>query len=190
MPSVTSMKSLLSKPGRWPLFARRRTGVTTAVLIVLVWAAMISFGAILGETVMLYPNIFRDPPASLVQAREFMVAGSPSDFFPPIGFTIILCSVLAILLTWREPAVRWWFAAAAVVYVCCEFLFSAVFFWPRNEIMFVDPVGTHPAHYLREVAAEFAAGHWVRVAGGAVAAALAFTGLLRWYGRRSRRPAQ
>lgn len=178
------MKSLLPVRGRRPPYARYRARVTTAVLVVLVWAAMISFGAILGETVMLYPNIFRDPPESLALARRFMVAGSPSDFFPPIGFTTILASVLAVLLTWREPRVRWWFAIGAAVYVCCEFLFSAVFFWPRNEIMFVDPVGTHPAPYLREVAAEFAAGHWVRVAGGAVTAALAFTGLLRWYGAR------
>ncbi|MGW5260534.1 hypothetical protein ACWEQG_06160 [Microbispora sp. NPDC004025] len=159
----------------------RRRQVTTAVLTVLVWASMISLGGILGETVMLYPNIFRDPPASLVLAREFIVAGGPSDFFPPLGLTVITGAVAATLLTWRIPTVRWWVAAAAVVFVCAEFLFSAAFFWPRNTIMFVDPVGTHPAGYLREVAAEFEAGHWVRVAGGVVTAALTFAGLLRWH---------
>jgi hypothetical protein len=46
--------------------------------------------------------------------------------------------------------------------------------------MFVDPVGTHSAAYLRQVAEEFVAGHWVRLAGGAVTAALAFTALLLW----------
>ncbi|MFF4875306.1 hypothetical protein [Micromonospora sp. NPDC000668] len=55
-----------------------------------------------------------------------------------------------------------------------------VFFWPRNEIMFVDPVGTHSPEYLRQVAEEFVAGHWVRFAGGAVTSALAFTALLRF----------
>jgi len=59
-------------------------------------------------------------------------------------------------------------------------VFSAVFFWPRNEIMFVDPVGTHSPEYLRQVAAEFVAGHWVRFAGGAVTAVLAFVALLKF----------
>ncbi|MEU4830312.1 hypothetical protein [Streptosporangium sp. NPDC023615] len=71
--------------------------------------------------------------------------------------------------------------AAMVVFVCTEFVFSALFFWPRNTIMFVDPVGTHSADHLRTVAAEFEAGHWVRVVGGVVTSALAFTGLLRLY---------
>jgi hypothetical protein len=75
---------------------------------------------------------------------------------------------------------RWWIAAATAVFVACEFLFSVLFFWPRNDIMFVDPVGTHSPEYLRQVADEFVAGHWVRLAGGAVTSALAFTALLRW----------
>ncbi|MDH2426571.1 DUF1772 domain-containing protein [Sphaerisporangium sp. TRM90804] len=162
----------------------RESRITTATLVVLVWTSMISLGGVLAETVMLYPNIFRDPPASLAQAREFIVAGGPSDFFPPLGLSIIVCSALATLLTWRTPAVRWWAAGATVVFICAEFLFSAAFFWPRNTVMFVDPVGTHPAAYLRAVAAEFETGHWVRVAGGAATAALAFTGLLRWLRER------
>ena len=141
---------------------------------------MISFGGILAETVMLYPNIFRDPPASLVLAREFIVAGGPSDFFPPLGLATILGGAAASALTWRTPALRWWPVAATAVFACCEFLFSAIFFWPRNDIMFVDPVGAHPPEYLRAVAAEFVAGHWVRVVGGALTAALLFTALLPW----------
>ncbi|GII78027.1 hypothetical protein Sru01_30090 [Sphaerisporangium rufum] len=158
--------------------------VTTVVLLYLVVTAMISFGGVLGETVMLYPNIFRDPPASLELTREFMVAGSPSDFFPPLGLSISLSAAVGTLLAWRSPA-RWWIAAATVVFVLAEFLFSAWFFWPRNTIMFVDPVGTHSADYLRQVAAEFNAGHWVRVAGGALTSGLAFTGFLRWYRLRT-----
>ena len=69
---------------------------------------------------------------------------------------------------------------AAAVFIVCQFLFSVVFFWPRNEVMFVDPVGNHAPEYLRQVAEEFVAGHWVRLVGGAVTSALAFTALLRW----------
>ncbi|WP_327002574.1 DUF1772 domain-containing protein [Dactylosporangium sp. NBC_01737] len=157
-----------------------RTKVTWIVLVVLVWTAMLSFGGVAAETVMLYPNIFGDAPASLERAREFMVAAGPSDYFPPLGATVVLSSLAAVLLTWRDPRLRWWITGAAGVFIACEFAFSAVFFWPRNEIMFVDPVGTHSPEHLRQVAEEFVAGHWVRLAGGAVTAALAFTALLRF----------
>ncbi|MET7820816.1 DUF1772 domain-containing protein [Micromonospora zamorensis] len=157
-----------------------RIKLTWIVLIVLVWAAMMSFGGVAAETVMLYPNIFGDAPASLDRAREFLVAGGPSDYFPPLGASVVLTSLAATALTWRNRRLRWYVAAAAVVFIACEFLFSVVFFWPRNEIMFVDPVGTHSPEYLRQVAEEFVAGHWVRLAGGAVTSALAFIALLRF----------
>ena len=157
-----------------------RTTLTTVTLIALVWTAMLSFGGVAAETVMLYPNIFGDAPASLDRAREFLVAGGPSDYFPPLGATVVLCCLAATVSTWQVPALRWWIVGAAAVFVACEFLFSVVFFWPRNDVLFVDPVGTHPPEYLRQVAHEFVSGHRVRLAGGAVTAALAFTALLRW----------
>jgi hypothetical protein len=157
-----------------------RTTLTTGSLVVLVWTAMLSFGGVAAETVMLYPNVFGDPPASLERAREFLVAGGPSDYFPPLGASVVLACLTTTVLTWREPRLRWWVVGAAAAYTACEFLFSVLFFWPRNEIMFVDPVGTHSPEYLRQVAQEFVAGHWVRFAGGAVTAVLAFTALLRW----------
>jgi hypothetical protein len=157
-----------------------RTTLTTVTLIALVWTAMLSFGGVAAETVMLYPNIFVDPPASLDRAREFLVAGGPSDYFPPLGATVVVSSLVATVLTWREPRLRWWIVGAAAVFVACEFLFSVAFFWPRNDVMFVDPVGTHAPEYLRQVAEEFVAGHQVRLVGGAVTSALAFTALLRW----------
>jgi Domain of unknown function (DUF1772) len=157
-----------------------RTRLTTVALIAVTWTAMLSFGGVAAETVMLYPNIFGDPPASLERAREFLVAGGPSDYFPPLGAAVVVSGLAATVLTWRDQRLRWWIVGAAAVFIACDFVFSVLFFWPRNEIMFVDPVGTHPPEYLRQVAGEFVAGHWVRLAGGAVTAALTFTALLRW----------
>lgn len=165
-----------------------RATLVPIVLVALVWTAMMSFGGVAAETVMLYPNIFGDAPASLDRAREFLVAGGPSDYFPPLGASVVLTAVAATVLTWRDPRLRWWTAGATVVFVACEFLFSVLFFWPRNEIMFVDPPGTHSAEYLRQVADEFVTGHGVRLVGGAVTSALAFTALLRW--ARSTAPAE
>ncbi|MFG2064573.1 DUF1772 domain-containing protein [Micromonospora sp. NPDC048871] len=158
-----------------------------SALVGLTWAAMMSFGGVAAETVMLYPNVFHDPPASLDRAREFLAVSGPSDYFPPLGASVVLLSVAATVLTWRQRGLRWWIVAATVVFVACEFLFSVVFFWPRNEIMFVDPAGTHSPEYLRQVADEFVAGHRVRLAGGAVTAALSFAALLRW-ARTGQRP--
>jgi hypothetical protein len=157
-----------------------RSTLTTVVLVALVWTAMLSFGGVAAETVMLYPNIFGDAPASLVRAREFLVAGGPSDYFPPLGASVVVTSLAATVLTWRVPRLRWLVVGAAAVFIACEFLFSVAFFWPRNDVMFVDPVGTHSPEYLRQVAEEFVAGHRVRLVGGGVTAALAFTALLRW----------
>ena len=157
-----------------------RARFTTVVLIALVWASMMSFGGVAAETVMLYPNIFGDAPASLDRAREFLVAGGPSDYFPPLGASVVLTAIAAVVLTWRVRRLRWWVLVAAGVFVACEFLFSVLFFWPRNDIMFVDPPGTHTPEYLRQVAQEFVAGHWVRLAGGAVTSALALATLLLW----------
>jgi len=157
-----------------------RARFTTIALIVLVWASMMSFGGVAAETVMLYPNIFGDAPASLDRAREFLVDGGPSDYFPPLGATVVLVALASVVLTWPVRRIRWWIVVAAGVFVACEFLFSVLFFWPRNEIMFVDPPGTHTPEFLRQVAEEFVAGHTVRLIGGAVTSALAFTALLRW----------
>jgi hypothetical protein len=164
---------------RLEVCAVSRSTLTSVALVVLVWTTMMSFGGVAAETVMLYPNIFGDPPASLDRAREFLAAAGPSDYFPPLGATVVLSGLAATVLSWRDPRLRWWVAGATAVFVACEFLFSALFFWPRNEIMFVDPVGTHSSEYLRQVAQEFVAGHRVRLAGGAVSTALAFTALLR-----------
>ncbi|MGY1822950.1 hypothetical protein [Geodermatophilus sp. SYSU D00079] len=157
-----------------------RTTLTTVALVAVVWTSMLNLGGVAAETVMLYPNIFGDPPASLDRAREFLVAGSPGDYFPPLGASVVVTGLAALLLSWRERRLRWWVAGAAAVFIACDFVFSVLFSWPRNEVMFVDPVGTHPPEYLREVAAEFVTGHWVRLAGSAVTAALTFTALLRW----------
>ncbi|WP_448609248.1 DUF1772 domain-containing protein [Geodermatophilus sp. URMC 60] len=166
-----------------------RTGLTTVALVAVVWAAMLSFGGVAAETVMLYPNVFGDPPASLERAREFLVAGGPSDYFPPLGAAVVVSGLAATVLTWREPRVRWWVVGAAAVFIACDFVFSVLFFWPRNEVMFVDPVGTHPPERLRQVAEEFVLGHWVRLAGGAVTSALTFTALLRWVRATASTPA-
>ena len=142
---------------------------------------MIAFGTLLSETLLLYPNIFADIPESLELALEFMSVTTPGDVLPPLGMLTVVTALAAVLLTIRRRVVRLWTVGAAAALVIGEFVFSALFFWPRNHIMFVEGSDVHDAARLQQVAAEFQAGHWVRIVAGAITAVLAFGGMLRMH---------
>lgn len=146
------------------------------------WVLMIFLGAITFETLILYPNIFRNAPASLEQAVEFMKIG-PGDFFPPVGMTMLLAGAASVILTWRDRTVRYWLLASVLIILFGEFLFSALFFWPRNTIMFVEGSAVHSADVLRRTAREFEALHWVRLGLCLPASAFSFVGLLKYHRR-------
>jgi hypothetical protein len=152
-----------------------------AATVAFAWVATFAFGALISETLLLYPNIFADVPGSLVRALDFLAVTAPNDVLPPLGAATIGTAAAAVALTLRRPAVRPWTIGAALALVLGELLFSAVWFWPRNTIMFVEGSAVHDAVYLQQVAAEFQAGHWVRVAMGLATAVLAFTGMLRMH---------
>jgi hypothetical protein len=154
---------------------------SVAATVAFAWMATFAFGALLVETLLLYPNIFADVPASLTRALEFMSVTAPNDVLPPLGAATIATAAGAVALTLRHRRVRGWAIGAALSMVLGELLFSAVWFWPRNTIMFVEGPAVHDAAYLQQVAAEFQAGHWVRVAAGAVTAVAAFTAMLRMH---------
>jgi len=154
--------------------------VVTAYL----WVMMILFGAIVLETFMVYPNVFADPPASLELAMDFMAVSGPSDFFPPLGLLSWVLGVGAFVLCWPVKAARSWilFSLAMIV---CEGVASMLYFWPRNEIMFVEGLEVHSAEYLKQVAREFESWHWrSRMGFNALAAVSAFVGFMRLYRHR------
>jgi hypothetical protein len=154
--------------------------VVTAYL----WVMMVLLGAIVLETFMIYPNVFSDPPASLELAMDFMSVSAPNDFFPPLGFLSWVLGAGALVLCWPVKAARWWilFSLAMIV---CEGVASMLYFWPRNEIMFVEGPGVHSAEYLEHVAREFETWHWrSRLGFNALAAVSAFVGFLRFYRHR------
>jgi hypothetical protein len=54
--------------------------ITLAVPGAYVWTAMVAFGGIAVETIVIYPNVFHDPPASLAGAVDFFtVTGRTSS---------------------------------------------------------------------------------------------------------------
>jgi hypothetical protein len=154
--------------------------VVTAYL----WVMMILLGAIVLETFMIYPNVFSDPPASLELAMDFMSVRGPHDFFPPLGLLSWVLGAGALVLCWRVKAARWWILFSLVM-IACEGVVSMLYFWPRNEIMFVEGPEVHSAEYLKQVAREFETWHWrSRMGFNALAAVTTFVGFLRIYRHR------
>lgn len=112
------------------------------VYIAYVWIVMILFGAIVLETFLIYPNAFADPPESLTQTMTFFSVSGPSDFFPPLGFTTWVLGAATLLLCWRQRDARWWIMLSLAM-MLCEGVASILYFWPRNEIMFVEGLAVH-----------------------------------------------
>jgi hypothetical protein len=145
---------------------------------------MILLGAIVLETLMIYPNVFSDPPASLELAMDIMSVSGPHDFFPPLGLLSWVLGAGVLVLCWRVKAARWWILFSLLMIVC-EGVASMLYFWPRNEIMFVEGPEVHSAEYLKQVAREFETWHWrSRMGFNALAAVSAFVGFLRFYRHR------
>ena len=145
------------------------------------WVMMILLGALALQTFMIYPNIFHDPPASLAAAMAFMSEAAPSDFFPPLGFLSCVTGAAALALAWPNATARRWLLVSLGCIVA-DGLVSIVFFWPRNDVMFVEGLAVHSAEVLRQAANEFVTLHWLRLAlniASAVAAFAAFTALYR-----------
>lgn len=154
------------------------------VYIAYVWVVMLLFGAIVLETFLIYPNVFADPPESLAQTMAFFSVSGPSDFFPPLGFATWVLGAATLLLCWRQRDARWWIVLSLAM-MLCEGVASILYFWPRNEIMFVEGLAVHSPEYLIQVAQEFETWHWrSRMGFNGVAAVAAFVGFLRVYRAR------
>ena len=151
-------------------------------VVAYLWVMMILLGSIVLETFMVYPNIFHDPPQSLATAMEFMSVRGPNDFFPPLGLFSWVTGLASLALAWRVPSARYWILGSLLMIVG-EGLASIAFFWPRNEILFVEGQAVHSAAYLRRIAEEFTTLHWLRLAFNVGASSFAFVAMLRLHRR-------
>jgi hypothetical protein len=155
--------------------------LTIPVLTVYLWLMMTLFGAIVFETFMVYPNVFHNPPQSLELAMDFLSVSGPSDFFPPLGFASWVLGAASLVLSWRMPAVRWW-VLLSLAMIVGEGVVSMLYFWPRNDIMFVEGQMVHSVEYLRQVAHEFVTWHArSRMGFNTIAAVAAFIAFLKAY---------
>ena len=160
-----------------------RQQIAFALVLAYLWVLMILLGAILFETLILYPNIFHDVPGSLETALAFMVVRGPHDFFPLVGNLAMLTGIGSLVLGWRVKSARYWILGSVIIIFVGEFLFSMAFFWPRNTVM-SEGTALHSVAYLKQTAQEFQTGHWLRVAMSAAASACSFLGFLKFYRHR------
>ena len=152
------------------------------VTLVYLWVMMIMLGAILLETLMVYPNIFRNAPESLAYASGFFTEASPATFFRPLGMLSWGLGLAAVIVSWPVGNVRRW-VVLSLLCIVADGVASMLFFWPRNTIMFVEGSAMHSAEVLRQTAAQFEQLHWLRVAFNAASAVFAFVGFValdRW----------
>lgn len=155
--------------------------VRLAVVLLYLSVMLILLGSITFETFGIYPNIFHDPPQSLETGMEFMAVVTPADYFPLLGFLSWVSGAASILLTWRVKPARYWITGSALM-IGVEGISSMLFFWPRNEIMFIEGAAVHSDAFLQQTAQEFQRLHWwLRFTPNVLCSVLLFIGFLKLY---------
>lgn len=158
----------------------KRYHVTFVVILIYLWVMMLLSGSIVLETFMLYPNIFYNPPHSLELAKQFMSVRAPGDFFPLLGFLCWVAGAGSLILGWRVRRARY-LIAGSLLMIAADGLFSMLFFWPRNTIMFIEGTAVHSVDLIKQTAREFQALHWARLLFSQAGSVLIFTGFLKFY---------
>jgi uncharacterized membrane protein len=115
---------------------------------VVVWLAVIVIGGVLGANVYTSAvdarNWGANIPTSLNAAREYFSVASPGAFFRIASPLAQLLSLLALILCWNVPGARLLAGVAVAANVTGDIMTFA-YFYPRNDIMFVNPMNAEAA---------------------------------------------
>ena len=100
---------------------------------------------------------------ALEHYRAFYPVINPGTFFQTLLPTALFALLAALVCNWRPiPATRWRLAGALALMILVGVL-TFTFHFPRNKILFGDPL-TRPAAYYNQVVTEWVAGDYVRLA--------------------------
>src|ERR1700722_1012505 len=100
---------------------------------------------------------------ALEHYRAFYQVLNPGTFFQTLLPTTLLALLAGLVCNWRPiPATRWRLAGALALMILVGVL-TFTFHFPRNKILFVDPL-TRPAAYYHQIVTEWAAGDYIRLA--------------------------
>jgi Domain of unknown function (DUF1772) len=113
-------------------------------------------------------------PTSIDTARQYYKSSNPGNFFRIFSPTNQFLGLLCVVLFWKQgKRVRYFLMAAFVLYVIGEGM-TFMYFYPRNEIMFMS--GTTDVETLKTTWQQWSSMNWVRsfvVAAGFVCSSLA-----------------
>jgi len=144
--------------------------------IALVASAML-LGAGVYESVVLAPNL-QGAPTSLEHARGFYHVTNPGVFFRVVSPATQLFLLVALVCNWKPtPITRWRLAGALALAILAD-LITFTFHYPRNAILFLNPL-TGPDADLDRVATEWATGNYVRIALILTAVVLVMASMIR-----------
>jgi hypothetical protein len=134
---------------------------------ILLVVAIVSLGSLLGgslyDAIVNAPNFSADIPQSLEAFRRSMVVASPGNFFRLLAPLSEVSLLLSLILGWRNPKGRRWWLLAAFLLILAGDVITFTYHYPRNALLFNDPLHT-PVDALKQAAAEWVYGNYVRVA--------------------------
>jgi hypothetical protein len=148
--------------------------VFTAIALAL---SVMLLGTGIYESVVVAPNL-QGAPSSLEHARGFYHATNPGMFFRVLSPGTQLFLLLALACNWGPVPVTRWRLAGALALAILGDVITFKFHYPRNTILFSDPL-TRSAADLDRVATEWAAGNYVRIAVMLTAVALVMVSMIR-----------
>ena len=120
------------------------------------------FGGSLYDSLVMAPNYRIGIPQSLEHVRQFMEAANPGSFFRVISPLTQLSILISLILGWRLPVGRKWWLLPALLLIVAGDVFTFTFHYPRNAILFHDPMHT-PPEVLERAAREWAYGNYLRI---------------------------
>ena len=115
---------------------------------------------------------------ALEHYRAFYPVINPGTFFQTLLPAALLALLAALVCNWRPiPATRWRLAGALADMILVGVL-TFTFHFPRNKILFGDPL-TRPEAFYHQVVTEWVAGDYVRLAMILTAVALVAVSMIR-----------
>ena len=148
--------------------------------IVLILAATVASGLLfvnIYTSMVDAPNWGRDVPASIVAARDYFIVKNPGSFFRVISPVNQVLALAAVVLSWRAPKGTFTLCVAALILAVSTDIFTFAYFYPRNEIMFVAPIGDVDA--IRSALSGWRNMNWIRSGMIVVVIALDYVALLK-----------
>ena len=109
------------------------------------------------------PNWGHDIPNSLIAARAYMSAANPGTFFRIFSPANQILALLALIICWRSGKQVRIYCAIALVLAVGGDVFTFAYFYPRNAIMFTDPL-TPDTELLKQTWSQWTTMNWPRSA--------------------------